>query len=69
MTGPEIISEIIKHPTLDWALDRSPFSRPLSREEFLAIIQGERQARAMFEMKETKAREKKQGIVESEEPK
>jgi len=66
MTGPEVIDEIIKFPTLDWALDRSPFSKPLSRDEYVEMIKIERLARAQFQLKKQKAREKKQGIEEHE---
>lgn len=45
-TGQEAIDEIGKTPTLDIFFDRNP--REMGDEEWLAVIEGERQKRALF---------------------
>lgn len=67
MTGPDMMNEIIREPTLDRFLDRSPLADPLSDMELMDLISLMRMARANFEMKEAKKQAKKEGIEDDDE--
>lgn len=64
MTGPQLVEEIGKQPTLDTLLDRDPHAKPYTDIEALAIIEAARRDRALFTIKEEKAKAKREGIEE-----
>lgn len=53
LTGPEIIDEMIKKPTLDQFFDRNLKVHPLTDEELLQMVQHYREERALFMEKES----------------
>lgn len=48
LTGPEVIDEMIKKPTLDQFFDRNLKDRPLTDEELNSMIEHYRQERALI---------------------
>ena len=58
-TGPELIEEISKYPSLDLLLDRSPFARPPSLEEFVQQIERMRLERSLATIKDQERKDKK----------
>lgn len=66
-TGKEWMDVITQHPTLDTLLDRDPHAVPYTDEELLRFIEIMRAQRALFNIKEQEARDKKAGIVKDPE--
>lgn len=67
MNGPELLEQIILHPTLDTFMDRDPHTRPHTDEELRQLVEVMRKERAAFLVSEQKKKEKKQGIETVEE--
>lgn len=67
-TGAELLALIAQHPTLDELLDRDPLAVPYTREELTRIVEIERADRALFNIREQKARDKKDGVEPEENP-
>lgn len=58
-TGPQLLEEIAKFPTLELMLDRSPHTTPYSPEELLQIVERERLERTMFNIKTQERKDKR----------
>lgn len=58
-TGPELMEEIARYPTLDTMLDRNPYAIPPTREEMKLQIARMRAERALFQIKEQERKDKK----------
>lgn len=63
-TGQEWVDIIAAHPTMDELLNRSPFAIPYTDEELMRMVEINRAERALFTIKEQKARDKKAGVIE-----
>lgn len=61
-TGPELVEEIARHPTLDEFLDRDPFAVPYTDDELVKRVKIERAERAALSLKSDSRRAKRQGI-------
>lgn len=66
VTGPELIDEIGKEPTLDRVMQRDNRSKPATDEELMGLILRLRADRAQFVLKDEKKAAKRQGIEEPE---
>lgn len=64
--GPSIIDQIVQSPDLplDVFLDRDPHSKPYTDDELRQLVVSERANRARINLKQEKARAKKQGVEE-----
>lgn len=60
-TGPELIAEIAKYPTIDVVLDRNPLSKPYTDEELDAEIERQRLERTLFTVKSDERQDKRKG--------
>ena len=58
-TGPELMEEIARYPTLDILMDRNPYAVPLTKEEMKLQIARMRAERALFQIKEQERKDKK----------
>lgn len=59
MSGPDLMSKIAEHASLDTYLDRDPHSLPLTDDELMSLLRMMRSERARWEVKVEKARVKR----------
>lgn len=67
LTGPELIDEIGKEPTLDRMMQRDLRSKPATDEELLRLVNSLRRDRATMVLKDEKKSAKKQGVEDATE--
>ena len=70
LTGPQLIDDLISNPqlALDRVLDRDPHALPHSDDELRALVIDLRNERAQIELKQEKAKDKKAGITDDNNP-
>lgn len=66
-TGPELIDEIGREPTLDRLMQRDLRSKPAKDEELTTLVNSLRRDRATMILKDEKKSAKKQGVDDATE--